>query len=110
MSPGSDSGVGYGEPGRTPKFPGARGKGRGKGFEPSTGERGRLAVPPHSIRATLPSVPIVFDWSSQDPSEEVRELTDAEDAGIHAAIESVRDGEGVTLEAAKTRVDRILGR
>ncbi|HZL18638.1 MAG TPA: hypothetical protein VFG23_12925 [Polyangia bacterium] len=45
-----------------------------------------------------------------EPVDEVPELTDEEEAGIHAAIESVRAGKGVSLEAAKARVDRILGR
>jgi hypothetical protein len=77
---------------------------------------------------------IVLDWNGQDLPEEVRnqmlvelrklptgryvleavdevpELTDDEEAGIHTAIESVRAGKGVSLEAAKARVDRILGR
>jgi hypothetical protein len=45
-----------------------------------------------------------------EPVDEVPELTDEEEAGIHAAIESVRAGKGMSLEAAKARVDRILGR
>jgi hypothetical protein len=45
-----------------------------------------------------------------EPVDDVPELTDDEEAGIHAAIESVRAGKGVTLEAAKVRIDRILGR
>ncbi|MDB4979745.1 MAG: hypothetical protein JWM82_497 [Myxococcales bacterium] len=77
---------------------------------------------------------IVLDWNGQDLPEEVREqmpaelrelprgryildpvddvpeLTDEEEAGIHAAIESVRAGKGVPLEAARARVNRILGR
>jgi hypothetical protein len=77
---------------------------------------------------------IVLNWNGQDLPDEVRELmpaelrelprgryvlepvdavpalTDDEEAGIHAAIESVRAGKGISLEAAKARVDRILGR
>ena len=45
-----------------------------------------------------------------EPVDDVPELTDDEEAGIDAAIESVRAGKGVTLEAAKARIDRILGR
>jgi hypothetical protein len=45
-----------------------------------------------------------------EPVDEMPELTDDEEAGIHAAIESVRAGKCVSLEAAKARVDRILGR
>jgi hypothetical protein len=77
---------------------------------------------------------IVLNWNGQDLPDEVRELmpaelrelprgryvlepvdavpelTDDEEAGIHAAIESVRAGKGISLEAARARVDRILGR
>ena len=77
---------------------------------------------------------IVLDWNGQDLPEEVRErmpaelrelprgryvlepvdeiphLTDDEESGIHAALESVRAGKSVSLEDAKARVDRILGR
>lgn len=77
---------------------------------------------------------IVFDWNGETLPEEVRgrmpeelqhlpagryviepiddvpELSDAEEAGIQAAIESVRQGKGLSLEAAKSRLDRILGR
>ena len=53
---------------------------------------------------------IVPDRSEEDLPEEVRELGDEEEAGIHAAIESVRAGKGVSLEAARARLDRILGR
>jgi hypothetical protein len=45
-----------------------------------------------------------------DPVDELPELSDEEEAGIRAAIESVRAGRAVTLEAAKTQVDQILGR
>ncbi|HEY2730214.1 MAG TPA: hypothetical protein VGK52_09750 [Polyangia bacterium] len=45
-----------------------------------------------------------------EPVDDVPELTDEEEAGIHAAIESVRAGKGVSVESAKARVDRILGR
>jgi predicted transcriptional regulator len=37
-------------------------------------------------------------------------LTDEEDAGIHAALESVRRGEGVSLDEARAHIDRLLGR
>jgi hypothetical protein len=77
---------------------------------------------------------IVLNWNGQDLPEEVRdqmpvelrelprgryvlepvddvpELTDAEEAGLNAALESVRAGKGVSLEAARAKVDRILGR
>ena len=45
-----------------------------------------------------------------EPIDDVGELTDEEEAGIEAAIESVRQGKGVSVEAAKARIDRILGR
>jgi hypothetical protein len=45
-----------------------------------------------------------------EPVDEVPELTDEEEVGIQAAIESVREGRVVSLEAAKARIDRILGR
>ena len=45
-----------------------------------------------------------------EPVDDVPELTDDEEAGIHAAIESVRTGKSLSLEAAKARIDRILGR
>ena len=45
-----------------------------------------------------------------EPVDDVPELTADEEAGIYAAIESVRAGKGVTPEAAKARIDRILGR
>jgi hypothetical protein len=53
---------------------------------------------------------IVLDRNGEDMPEEARELSDEEEAGIHAAIESVRAGKGVSLETARARVDRILGR
>ena len=45
-----------------------------------------------------------------EPIDDVPELTDDQEAGLEAAIESVRQGKGVTVEAAKARIDRILGR
>jgi hypothetical protein len=42
--------------------------------------------------------------------DEVPELTDEEEVGIQSAIDSVRAGKGVSLEDAKARVGRILGR
>jgi hypothetical protein len=53
---------------------------------------------------------IVPDRSEEDLREEVRELSDEEESGIHAAIESVRAGKGVSLESERARLDRILGR
>ena len=77
---------------------------------------------------------IVFNWNGDDLPDEVRqkmpeelrglprgryvlepvddapELTDEEEEGIHAAIESVRAGRGIGLDAAKARIDRILGK
>jgi hypothetical protein len=77
---------------------------------------------------------IVFDWNGEkipddvreqmpaelrslprgryvlEPVDDVPELTDEEEAGIHAAIESVRAGKGVSVEAAKARIGRILSR
>jgi hypothetical protein len=53
---------------------------------------------------------IVLDRNGEDSPDEVRDLSDEEEAGIHAAIESVRAGKAVSLEAARARVDRILGR
>ena len=77
---------------------------------------------------------IVLDWNGQDlpeavreqmpaelrelpreryvlePVDEIPDLTDEEESGIHAALESVRAGKTVSLEDAKARVDRILGR
>ena len=43
-----------------------------------------------------------------DAIDEVPELTAEEEAGIHAAMESVRQGKVVSLEVAKARIDRIL--
>ncbi len=45
-----------------------------------------------------------------EPVDEAPVLTDEEEAGIHAAIESVRQGRGVSIEAARAQIDRILGR
>jgi hypothetical protein len=45
-----------------------------------------------------------------EPIDDVPELTDDQEAGLEAAMESVRQGKGVTVEAAKARIDRILGR
>jgi hypothetical protein len=77
---------------------------------------------------------IVLDWNGQDLPDEVRErmpaelrelprgryvlepvdeipdLTDEEESGIQTALESVRAGKTVSLEEAKAKVDRILGR
>ena len=85
-------------------------------------------------RATLAVMSIVLNWNGEALPEQVREqmpeelqhlppgryvlepiddmpeLTDEQEAGIEAAMESVRQGKGVSLEAAKERIDRILGR
>lgn len=77
---------------------------------------------------------IVLDWNAEDIPEDVRErmpaelrglprgryvlepvdaapvLTDEEETGIQAAIESVRQGKGVGIDAARDRIDRILRR
>jgi hypothetical protein len=77
---------------------------------------------------------IVFNWNGDDLPDEVRrqmpeelqglpkgryvlesvddapELTDEDEAGIQAAIDSLRAGRGVPLDAAKARLDRILKR
>jgi len=45
-----------------------------------------------------------------EPIDEMPELTDEQEAGIQAALESVRKGKGVSLDAAKARIDRILGK
>ena len=42
--------------------------------------------------------------------DDAPELTDEQEAGLQAALESVQQGKGVTLEEAKARIDRILGR
>jgi len=77
---------------------------------------------------------IVFNWNGEALPEDVRErmpeelqhlppgryvleaidevpaLTDEQEAGIEAALGSVRQGKGVSVDAAKARIDRILGR
>jgi hypothetical protein len=45
-----------------------------------------------------------------EPVDEIPDLTDEEESGIHTALESVRAGKTVSLEEAKAKVDRILGR
>ena len=86
------------------------------------------------IRAILLGMSIVLNWNGEDLPDEVRQrmpvalrglppgryvlepvdeapvLTDEEEAGIHAAIESIRQGKGVSMEVARARIDRILGR
>jgi hypothetical protein len=76
---------------------------------------------------------IVLDWNGQDlpekvrkrmpaelrelprgryvlePVDEIPDLTDDEESGIHSALESVRAGKTVSLEDARARVNRILG-
>ena len=59
---------------------------------------------PLVVESTLRVMP------NAEPIDDVGELTDEEEAGIEAAIESVRQGKGVSVEAAKARIDRILGR
>ena len=75
---------------------------------------------------------IVFEWNGDDLPDEVRrhlpeglralprgryvlesvddapELTEEDEAGIQAATDSLRAGQGVPLDAAKARIDRIL--
>jgi hypothetical protein len=43
-----------------------------------------------------------------EPADDVPALTDEQEAGIQAAIESLREGKGVALDEAKARIDRIL--
>jgi hypothetical protein len=45
-----------------------------------------------------------------EPVDQTPALTDEEDAGIHAALESVRRGEGISVDAVRVRIDRLLGR
>ena len=45
-----------------------------------------------------------------DAIDDVPELTAKEETGIHAAMESVRHGQSVSLDVADGRIDRILGR
>ncbi len=45
-----------------------------------------------------------------EPVDEAPVLTDEEEAGIAAAIESVRQGKAVSVDDARARIDRILGR
>jgi hypothetical protein len=40
--------------------------------------------------------------------EDAPELTDEDEVGIQAAIDSLSVGRGVPLDAAKARIDRIL--
>ncbi len=80
------------------------------------------------------SMSIVLNWNGEDLPDDVRQrmpaelrglprgryvlepvdeapvLTDEDEAGIAAAIESVRQGKAVSMEAARARIDRILGR
>lgn len=77
---------------------------------------------------------IVLNWNGEDIPDDVRQrmpaelrglprgryvlepvdqapvLTDEDEAGIQAAIESVRQGKAVSVEDARARIDRILGR
>jgi hypothetical protein len=77
-------------------------------------------------------VGIVFDWNGDDLPDEARrhlpkelqglpagryvleavddapELRAEEEAGLEAAIESLRAGRGVALDDARARIDRIL--
>jgi hypothetical protein len=45
-----------------------------------------------------------------EPVDEAPVPSDEDEAGIAAAIESVRQGRAVSMEAARARIDRILGR
>jgi hypothetical protein len=44
-----------------------------------------------------------------DAVDDLPELTDDQEAGVEAATESVEEGKGVSADAAKARIDRILG-
>ena len=73
-----------------------------------------------------PGVRIVLDWNGIDVPEELRrlpkgryeivgvdeapELTDEEDAGLEAALSSVRDGRAVPIDDARRRVAERLTR
>ena len=48
--------------------------------------------------------------STVESVDEAPELTDEEEAGIEAALDSIAQGKSVSLEDVKARVDRILGR
>jgi hypothetical protein len=43
-----------------------------------------------------------------EPVDDAPELTTEEEAGLQAAIHSLREGRGVALDEAKARIDRIL--
>jgi hypothetical protein len=45
-----------------------------------------------------------------EPIDDAPELTDEQEAGIQAALESVQQGKGVSIEVAKARIDRILAK
>ena len=92
----------------------------------------REVTPDLDDRSYTGSMSIVFNWNGDDLPDEVRrqmpeelqglprgryvlesvddapELTDEDEAGIQAAIDSLRAGRGVPLDAAKARIDRIL--
>jgi hypothetical protein len=59
---------------------------------------------PDELRA-LPQGRYVIEAVDEAPA-----LTEAEEEGIEAALESVRQGKGISLADSKARVDRILGR
>lgn len=44
------------------------------------------------------------------PVDDVPELTPEQEAGIEAALASVRGGDGVSRDEARKRVDTVLGR
>jgi hypothetical protein len=68
----------------------------------------------------------VLKWNGKEIPDELRELpegryviepvddssalTEAEEEGIERALASVREGKGIDLEEARSRIDRILGR
>ena len=72
------------------------------------------------------SMPVVLTWNGTDLPAELRsapegryillrvddapDLTDAEDAGLEAALASVRAGGGVPIDEARRRVAARLGR
>lgn len=100
---------------------------------PRNGHRGlRELIPDTDKQRYNWGMSIVFNWNGDDLPDEVRrqmpeelqglptgryllesvddapELTDADEAGIQAAMDSLRAGRGVPLDAARARIDRIL--
>lgn len=85
----------------------------------------RMARP---AKASYPvNMSVVFKWNGTDVPDELRrapegryllvrvdddapELSDEEDAGLEAALVSVRDGRGMSLDEARRRVTARLAR